>query len=346
MKHIVLFIFTLSILLSCKKSDDPQPSSSTHTNPNTPPTLQANLSYNSTTETLLQIDLSSKITDANGDTWSITNSTALYGMTSITGNIISYTSNVAYTGNDTITITIQDSKGASSTGKIAIVVSASTPTNHIPVVNSSTNITFYSIEWLGNVYGYLISIKTRPQTYTFNVTDSDNDNVAITSVSGYSSNIQEIRGVATNISSDDIANGNFNGDIQIIPNSRIYAGTETFTITFSDGKSTVTKTFTIQFGSNATIETYNIISPFFGQALNGDAAGNFVIKSNGTINSNTNISFYGDACTPTVSTPATYTISGYFINITSACGTIKSYQVAAITNGGQGFSMDSFFVIQ
>jgi hypothetical protein len=288
MKQIVLILLSISLFSACKKSEDPTPSNSNNTTINTPPTLQANLSYNATTSIALQIDLSSKITDANGDTWSITNSTALHGTTSISNTAISYTSNTAYTGNDTITITMQDSKGASSTGKIAITVSASTPTNTPPVVNSSTNITFYSIQWLGNVYGYSISIKSRPQTYTFDVTDADNDNVAITSVTGYSSNIQEIRGVATNISSDDIANGNFNGDIQIIPNNRVYAGTETFTITFSDGKSTVTKTFTIQFGSESQIEAYNILSYFFDKPLDGHiycdcGHGHYTILSAGTI---------------------------------------------------------------
>jgi len=292
MKKLTVLILTLLILFSCNKKDDPQPNQTANNNPviitNNPPVLQSNLSYTATSETLLSIDLSSKISDPENDTWSITLATANHGSATISGAVISYTSNASYTGNDTITVSIKDSKGATSTGKIAITVnSSSTSTNHVPSVNPPSKMILDEEQWLGNTYGYSIYIKTFSSYASFNVVDADNDNVAITSITGYSSNIQSIRGIATNLSATDIANGNFSGNINIIPNSRIYSGVETLNITFSDGKSSITKTFTIQLGSDAKLQATNILNNFMNKPLMGNGVGSgtfwgaLTIKSNG-----------------------------------------------------------------
>ena len=135
MKQFVLPILTILIISCGSKKDDPQPNQTTNTPPvtvnNNPPTLQSNLSYSTTTATQLSIDLSAKITDPENDTWNITTATANHGSVTISGTTINYTSNASYVGNDTITISIKDSKGATSIGKIAIVVSATT-TNPTP----------------------------------------------------------------------------------------------------------------------------------------------------------------------------------------------------------------------
>lgn len=294
MKKLTVLILTLLIIFSCNKKDDPQPNQTTNTNPitttNTPPVLQSNLSYTATTATQLSIDLSSKITDAENDTWSILTATVNHGSATITGTTINYTSNTSYTGNDTITVSIKDSKGAISTGQIAITVnSSSTSTNHAPTVNPTSKMILDQEQWLGNTYGYLIYIKAYSSYASFNATDADNDNVAITSITGYSSNIQSIRGIATNLSATDIANGNFSGDIEIIPYSRIYSGIEIFNITFSDGKSTITKTFTIQLGSDAKLQSTNILNNFMNRPLMGNGVGSGTFWGTLTIKPNASL---------------------------------------------------------
>ena len=296
MKKLTVLILTILILFSCNKKDDPTPAQTTSptgtTTPptNTPPVLQSNLSYTATTATLLSIDLSSKITDANNDTWSITTATVNHGFATISGTTINYISNTSYTGNDTITVSIKDSKGAISTGQIAIIVnSSSTSTNHAPTVNPPSKMILDQEQWLGNTYGYSIYIKAFSSYASFNATDADNDNIAITNIDGYSSNIQSIRGIATNLSATDIANGNFSGDIEIIPSSRIYSGIETFNITFSDGKSTITKTFTIQLGSDAKLQATTILNSFMNRPLMGNGVGSGTFWGALTINPNGNL---------------------------------------------------------
>ncbi len=281
-----LLAFTLSLFFSCNnKKDDPTPNQPTNNNPtvitNTAPLLEPNLSYTTTTETLLTIDLSSKISDSENDTWSIITATVNHGSTTISGTTINYTSNTSYSGNDTITLSIKDSKGATSIGKIAITVNtSSTSTNHVPSVDNSNKITIEAEQILGNTYGYIIYIKTFNRNPSFNVVDADNDNVAITQIQGASSNIT-IQGIASNATADDIINGNgVSGNLTIIPYSRIYSGVETLNITFSDGKSSVTKTFTVQLGSDAKLQATNILLNFMNRPLN------FVTGSN-------NASFYG-----------------------------------------------------
>lgn len=264
MKQIILILLSIYLFSACKKSEDPTPSNSINTTINTPPTLQANLSYNATTATALHIDLSSKITDANGDTWSITNSNALYGTISISNRVISYTSNAAYTGNDTITISIQDSKGASSTGKIAIVVSASTPTNHAPTFTSTTATLYHNS-----------TNNALNNTFTLPVFDSDGDNITITSITGNSSNVS-------------ITNSGL--DITVTPSNPLYGGVENLSITISDGIANTTSSFTVNVGSSNYITTYTNLSSFLDRPLSfvtgstyAQFIGTLTISSNGNI---------------------------------------------------------------
>ncbi|MFM2394501.1 MAG: hypothetical protein RLZZ546_2483, partial [Bacteroidota bacterium] len=268
MKQSILFLFIIILFSACKKSEDPTPSNSNNTTINTAPILQANLSYNTTTSTALEIDLSSKITDANGDTWSITNSIALHGTISISNKVISYTSNSAYTGNDTITISIQDSKGASSTGKIAIVVSASTPTNHAPTFTSTT-VTLtrnFSTNILNNIFFLPVS-------------DADGDNITITGISGNSSNIT-------------ISNSGL--QITVTLSNSLYGGVENLSITISDGTVTTTSNFIVNVGTSNYITTYNNLSSFLDRPLSfvtgstyAQFMGTLTISSNGNISAST-----------------------------------------------------------
>jgi hypothetical protein len=297
MKKTTFLILILLSILSCNKKDDPQPTSNNNngtttppiTTTNTPPALQPNLSYTATTATQLSIDLSSKITDSENDTWSIITATANHGFAIISGTTINYTSTTSYIGNDTITVSIKDSKGATSRGKIAIIVNSSNPSNHIPSVNPPSKMILDEEQWLGNTYGYAIYIKAYSSYASFNATDADNDNVAITNIDGYSSNIKSIQGIATNLSADDIANGNFSGNINIIPYNRIYSGVETLNITFSDGKSTITKTYTIQLGSDAKLQATTILNNFMNTGLMGNGLGSGTFWGTLTINPNGNL---------------------------------------------------------
>ena len=140
-------------------------------------------------------------TDADGDTLTLVSITQPNnGSANITNGQVVYTPNAGFTGTDTLTYTISDGNGHTTTATVTIIV---TGRNIAPVAQDDT----------ATSDGNPISINVLN-----NDNDADNDLLIITNIS------QPVNGTAT-IS---------NGEVLYTPNQG-YTGSDSFTYTISDG---------------------------------------------------------------------------------------------------------------
>jgi len=144
--------------------------------------------------------------DANADTLT-SNATALNGVVSITGNIITYTPNANFNGNDTITLTVSDGT-ATTIQTIAVTVN---PVNDAPTIEVNSTLT---VDEDGNT------------TITFATNDIDGDTLT--------SNATALNGVVS-------ITGNI---ITYTPNAN-FNGNDTITLTINDGTIDVVQTIAV-----------------------------------------------------------------------------------------------------
>ncbi len=147
------------------------------------------------------------------------------------------------------------------------------------------------------------------------VTGSNKDSITVKTVTGaLNTQVQNIKGRS----------------FTVIPNNKVFAGTEKYTITISDGTKTSTSTFTINVGTVDQANTYALLAKYaFGKTLNGDV-GNFKLSTDGTLESSANDGFYKTAS----ATGGTYTIlnNGYIrIRVSSALSI--DYSVTEFSSG-------------
>lgn len=108
------------------------------------------------------------------------------------------------------------------------------------------------------------------------MTDADGDAVSLVSIEG-----------ATN--GEFVINGNV---VTYEPYHSIYAGTETITVTVTDGTTTSSSVVNVKVGNNAQELTYNKMASFIGLTLDGSVS-NLVLSADGTATSNQSVDFYG-----------------------------------------------------
>ncbi len=113
--------------------------------------------------------------DTDGDTLSYSIVSGPQGGTpgilgTISGNTVTYTPATGFTGSDSFTFNVNDGHGNSNTATISITVEASGggPTNHLPVANNASQAVTKNIS----------------QTITLSASDSDNDALTYSIVSG------------------------------------------------------------------------------------------------------------------------------------------------------------------
>jgi hypothetical protein len=119
----------------------------------------------------------------------------------------------------------------------------------------------------------LYEVKSNGISQSFNL-DVDGDNINIISITGQSDNVT-------------INHSRLNVTVNV-PN-KVYAGTETLSITISNNIDTVSANVRVNIGSSNQIETYNILSSYFNRSLtlittSGHFNGTLYINTNGDIN--------------------------------------------------------------
>ncbi len=151
------------------------------------------------------------------------------------------------------------------------------------------------------------------------VTGSNKDSITVKTVTGaLNTQIQNIRGKA----------------FTVVPNNKVFSGTEKYTITITDGKNSTTSTFTIKVGTIDQANTYALFEKYaFGKTLQGDV-GNFKLSTDGTLKSGVNSAFYDGG-----SNSATYTIlnNGY-IRLKISSVTTIDYKVTERVVGSGGLT--------
>jgi hypothetical protein len=157
------------------------------------------------------------------------------------------------------------------------------------------------------------------------VTDAESNPISITSITGASGNVT-------------VSNSGLN--VTVTPNSNTYAGTETLTVTITDGTTPRTATFTVNVGSTAQITKYNMLSPFMGRPIQNAGggtsahAGTLTIGTNGTMISSAaqpNGEFYGG-----VTGSGTWTMNSsgeVTVNVGGTTGFYTTYVVSTTNNG-------------
>ena len=177
-----------------------------------------------------------------------------------------------------------------------------------------------------NINGGVVSSTGQTIDITKYIKNIGTATVTIANVSGDTSNIK-----VTYVGSS----------ITILPRG-VYCGTNVLTVVIdysggarmtSSSSGTLTANITVNTGSVAMINTYNIIKAYFGKTMNCDngSLGNIKITQNGNITSTTSQSFYNNA----YSTGGVYTITGNGISITpSNTSSSITYQVSPYTTNG------------
>lgn len=163
---------------------------------------------------------------------------------------ITYTNSGNY-NDDTLSYTLTNGD-SNSTGLVYIVMTSSVP-NVAPVVNNDN----------GSDSGYVAIVVD----VLLNDTDTNNDNLTITNVSGGNN------GAAS-----------FNDDSIIYTPNANWVGLDTLSYTISDGNSGTDSGFVyIQSGTTAQIASYNLLMAYDGVLMTIDSPGGTIkIKSNGT----------------------------------------------------------------
>ncbi|MBU2997463.1 tandem-95 repeat protein [Cellulophaga baltica] len=157
------------------------------------------------------IDVTDKIGDEDGDTLTVTISSALNGTASISGTVISYTPTSGYSGNDQITYTVDD---GSDSVNATISITVSPLTNNEPVANDVS-----------------ISVEENSSSNTIDLTnemsDIDGDTLTVTF-------INPANGTAT-----------ISGTVISYTPTSGYSGNDQITYTVDDGTDSVNATITI-----------------------------------------------------------------------------------------------------
>lgn len=166
-----------------------------------------------TEDTPITIDVLGNANDVDGDTISINSATSENGTVSI-GNdgSITYTPNLNFAGNDTITYVITDSQGGAQTAVVSISV---TPVNDAPDVTNNLATT------PGNT---ALTLNVLDQ-----ITDVDSDSLVISTATADNGTVI--------INNDQ--------SITYQPNTN-FSGTDTISVSVSDGNDTSISTITVQ----------------------------------------------------------------------------------------------------
>ena len=267
-------------LISCEPEDD---TTNNATDPNTTTNdLQAvddmvNVEHNTSKEI-------TPLSNDNGVDISIlgVSSNPSNGTVSVNGNIITYTPNQGYTGQDSFDYEISDLTNNTDIGTVTVNVlpnnvnigdSTTVDTNNVPVIQASVELR-ESTEW---------------KTANSFITDSDGDNITLISMTGAS-----------------------HGEVIVSSNSIRYEpsglwwGNDTVTATFTDGNDTVSASIVIIFGTDGQRLTWELLEPFLNVQfeVNSDLP-NLRIDADGTLTSNSSLNFYS-----TFTPGANWTING------------------------------------
>lgn len=187
------------------------------------------------------------------------NTTASNGVVTDNGDgTFTYTNSGNY-DNETLTYTLSHIAGNSENGIINITNTSVAPVNNAPVATNDIDSAYMGLVVIVNVLS--------------NDNDVDGDSMIVVSTSNGNNGTVTTNGI----------------NITYTPTDTNWAGYDTVTYTISDGNGGLdTATVYIQSGTTAQINTYNIISPYFGISMNllADWGNSFLtMNSNGSVNS-------------------------------------------------------------
>ena len=190
--------------------------------PNTPPVANVDAASGAPEVLIPNIDVLGNDTDADGDPLTVTGASAPNGTVTINGDgTLNYTSDVGFSGTDTITYAISDGNGGTATSTVTVTIAANTPPDAVDDTASGfSEVLIPNIDVLGND------------------SDPDGDPLSVTGASAPNGTVT-VNGDGTL---------NYTSDVGFI-------GTDTITYAISDGNggsdtATVTVTVTAPVGGD------------------------------------------------------------------------------------------------
>ena len=276
--NLILVAFaTVFILGSCKKEELPTPT------PTPSPTdsvvvVTANADAVSTNEGIT-VTANVLSNDSGTDITILSVGTASNGTTNFSSDSVTYTPNIGFTGSDSFTYTITDLDGEQDNGTVSVtvvptgVVIDTTTTTDTTTTDTTTTIS----NNVPTVSGTIDIIGTQSYDISPFLYDADGDAVTIVSITGASNGVVNVSGSV----------------VSYTPNTSTFVGQETLTVTINDGQDDATGTVTLNYTSDEG-ETYALIAPYFGTTFEGgDNVTALTINSDGSVTSNSAVSFYG-----------------------------------------------------